>query len=76
MDCTHSCQSLNKGQVKTSGRREMAPIYAQSAAICGVRGFFAEIYKNPDEALSDASTSLSFEDFEDLVKKVRTIDEQ
>ena len=74
MDCTHSCQSLNKGQVKTSGRREMAPIYAQSAAICGVRGFFTEIYKNPDEALSDASTSLSFEDFENLVKKVVMVD--
>lgn len=70
MDCTHSCQSLNQGQTKTSGRKEMASIYAQSAMICGVGGYFAEIYKNPEEALCDSATSLSFEQFDDLVKKI------
>lgn len=73
MDCTHTCQSLNPGQNKTSGRKEMASIYSRAAAVCGINGFFTEIYKNPDEALSDASTSLSFEDFEKLVKKTSKI---
>ena len=70
MDCTHSCQVLNEGQTKTSGRKEMASIYGQAASICGVKGFFSEIYKTPDKALCDASTSLDFIEFEQLVKKI------
>ena len=71
MDCTHSCQVLNEGQTKTSGRKEMAPIYGQAAAVCGVKGFFTEIYKNPNEALCDASTSLDFSEFTNLIKNIR-----
>ena len=71
MDCTHACQSLNKGQLNTSGRKEMAPIYAQAAKVCGVNGYFTEIYKKPEEALCDASTSLSFKEFEDLIDKIK-----
>lgn len=67
MDCTHTCQSLSPGQNKTSGRKEMATIYSKSAVVCGVKGFFTEIYKNPKEALSDSSTSLDFSQFEELV---------
>tara|TARA_Y100000356_G_C11183648_1_gene248229 strand:+ start:55 stop:852 length:798 start_codon:yes stop_codon:yes gene_type:complete len=73
MDCTHTCQSLNPGQSKTSGRKEMASIYAKAAAVCGVNGFFTEIYKNPKEALSDSSTSLDFSQFEELVIETDTI---
>ena len=71
MDCTHSCQVLNEGQTKTSGRKEMASIYGQAASICGVKEFFSEIYKNPDKALCDASTSLDFIEFEQLIKKIK-----
>ena len=70
MDCTHSFQVLNEGQTKTSWRKEMASIYGQAAAICGVKGFFSEIYKNPDKALCDSSTSLNFIEFEQLIKKI------
>tara|TARA_Y100000593_G_C4306354_1_gene335971 strand:+ start:1990 stop:2775 length:786 start_codon:yes stop_codon:yes gene_type:complete len=73
MDCTHACQSLSQGQETTSGRKEMAELYAQSAAICGATGFFAEIYDNPEKALSDSSTSLNFEDFKNLAVKVNNI---
>jgi len=73
MDCTHACQSLSPSQEKTSGRIELAPIYAQSAAICGVKTFFAEIYDDPSKAKSDAETSLSFSKFEDLVSKVNKV---
>ena len=73
MDCTHTCQSLNRGQSKTSGRKEMAYIYSKAAAVCGVSGFFTEIYKNPEKALSDASTSLNFEQFKKLVYKTNKI---
>jgi len=70
MDCTHTCQTLHPNQEKTSGRIEMAPIYAQAAAICGVKSFFAEIYDDPRCAKSDAETSLTFEKFEDLTHKI------
>ena len=73
MDCTHTCQSLSPGQSKTSGRKEMASIYGQAASICGVNGFFTEIYKNPEKALSDSSTSLNFEEFEELVINVNKL---
>jgi 2-dehydro-3-deoxyphosphooctonate aldolase (KDO 8-P synthase) len=73
MDCTHSCQSLSPSQEKTSGRIDLAPRYAQAAAVCGVKTFFAEIYDDPSKAKSDSETSLSFETFEDLVTKVNKI---
>ena len=71
MDCTHACQELNPGQNQTSGRKEMAPIYAQSALACGVKGFFAEIHKNPLEALSDKSTTLNYDEFSILIDKIK-----
>lgn len=73
MDCTHTCQELHPNQEKTSGRIEMAPIYAQAAAACGVKNFFAEIYDEPRKAKSDADTSLDFEKFHDLVNKANKI---
>ena len=71
MDCTHACQELNPGQNQTSGRKEMASIYAQSALACGVKGFFAEIHKNPLEALSDKSTTLNYDEFSILIDKIK-----
>lgn len=73
MDCTHACQELNPGQNETSGRKEMAPIYAQSAKICGVNGYFSEIYPNPSLAKCDSSTSLSFPQFENLINKLSNL---
>ena len=71
MDCTHSCQELNPGQNQTSGRKEMAPIYGQSALACGVKGFFAEIHENPEKALSDKSTTLNFDEFNNFINKIK-----
>ena len=73
MDCTHTCQSLNAGQTKTSGRKEMAELYAQVAGICGIKGFFAEIYDEPELAKSDSSTSLNFSEITSLVGKVSKV---
>jgi 2-dehydro-3-deoxyphosphooctonate aldolase (KDO 8-P synthase) len=73
MDCTHTCQSLNSGQTKTSGRKEMAELYAQVAGICGIKGFFAEIYDEPELAKSDSSTSLNFSEITSLVEKVSKV---
>ena len=73
MDCTHSCQVLNEGQTKTSGRKEMAELYAQIAGICGIKGFFAEIYDEPELAKSDSSTSLNFSEITSLVGKVSKV---
>tara|TARA_R110001583_G_scaffold194567_1_gene365769 strand:+ start:270 stop:1043 length:774 start_codon:yes stop_codon:yes gene_type:complete len=71
MDCTHACQELNPGQNQTSGRKEMASIYGQAALACGVKGFFAEIHKNPEKALSDKSTTLNFNEFNNLINKIK-----
>jgi len=73
MDCTHSCQSLDVGQTCTNGRKEMASIYAQAATICGVSGHFAEIYEQPERALCDSTTSLSFNEFETLISDISNL---
>ena len=48
----------------------MANIYGQAAAICGVKGFFAETYEKPELAKSDSKTSLNYNEIESLVKNV------
>ena len=51
----------------------MAELYAQVAGICGIKGFFAEIYDEPELAKSDSSTSLNFSEITSLVEKVSKV---
>jgi 2-dehydro-3-deoxyphosphooctonate aldolase (KDO 8-P synthase) len=61
-DVTHSMQ-LPGGKV-SGGTPEYAPFMAKAAAAIGVDGLFFEVHVKPEEALSDASSMLDLETFE------------
>ena len=57
----------------TGGAREFHPYLARAAAAAGVDGFFIEVHSNPPEALSDATTQLSFDEFDRLLGQLEAV---
>jgi 2-dehydro-3-deoxyphosphooctonate aldolase (KDO 8-P synthase) len=74
-DCTHSLQLPGGLGHATGGAREFHPYLARAAAGAGVDGFFIEVHPNPPEALSDATTQLSFDEFDRLLAQLEAISE-
>ena len=67
-DATHSLQLPGGLGHATGGAREFHSYLARAAAGAGVDGFFVEVHPNPSEALSDATTQLSFDEFDQLIE--------
>jgi 2-dehydro-3-deoxyphosphooctonate aldolase (KDO 8-P synthase) len=74
-DATHSLQLPGGLGNATGGAREYHPYLARAAAAAGVDGFFVEVHPNPGEALSDASTQLTVDEFDRLVGQLEAISE-
>jgi 2-dehydro-3-deoxyphosphooctonate aldolase (KDO 8-P synthase) len=72
-DATHSLQLPGGLGHATGGAREFHPYLARAAAGAGVDGFFIEVHPNPSEALSDATTQLSFDEFDRLIGQLEAI---
>ncbi len=72
-DCTHSLQLPGGLGHATGGAREFHGPLARAAAGAGVDGFFVEVHPNPPEALSDATTQLSFDEFDRLVGQLEAV---
>jgi len=72
-DCTHSLQLPGGLGHATGGAREFHPYLARAAAGAGVDGFFIEVHPNPSEALSDATTQLSFDEFDRLIGQLEAV---
>lgn len=72
-DITHSLQLPGGLGHATGGVREFHLNLARAAAGAGVDGFFAEVHPNPSEALSDATTQLTPEEFDRLVEQVERV---
>jgi len=72
-DCTHSLQLPGGLGHATGGAREFHPYLARAAAGAGVDGFFIEVHPNPPEALSDATTQLSFDEFDRLLGQLEAV---
>ena len=72
-DCTHSLQLPGGLGHATDGAREFHPYLARAAAGAGVDGFFIEVHPNPPEALSDATTQLSFDEFDRLIGQLEAV---
>ncbi len=73
-DVTHSLQLPGGLGHATGGAREFHPFLARAAAAAGVDGFFVEVHPDPPRALSDATTQLSLDEFEALVRQVEAVD--
>ncbi len=72
-DCTHSLQLPGGLGHATGGAREFHSYLARAAAGAGVDGFFIEVHPNPSEALSDATTQLSFDEFDRLLGQLEAV---
>ncbi|MFN0131880.1 MAG: 3-deoxy-8-phosphooctulonate synthase [Phycisphaerales bacterium] len=71
-DCTHSTQLPGSGE-QTGGRPDRAPLLARAAVAAGVHALFLECHPDPRSALSDASTMLTLDQAESLLRDAATI---
>ncbi len=74
-DATHSLQ-LPGGLGKASGgERRYIPALARAAVAVGIDALFMEVHENPDHAPSDGPNSLPLGELEELLKRVKEIDQ-
>jgi len=75
LDVTHSLQ-LPGGQGNSAGgRSHQAEDLARAAIALKISGLFIEVHPNPDKALCDGPSATKLEDFEDMIKKIKKIDD-
>jgi 3-deoxy-7-phosphoheptulonate synthase len=55
-----------------TGMRELVVPMSMAALAAGADGIMVEVHQNPDEALSDGEQSLNLEEYEGLLKRIRT----
>jgi 2-dehydro-3-deoxyphosphooctonate aldolase (KDO 8-P synthase) len=72
-DVTHSLQLPGGLGHATGGAREFHPHLARAAAAAGVDGFFVEVHPSPRDALSDAATQLTLDEFDQLVGRLELV---
>ena len=75
IDATHSCQQPGGQGTSSGGNREHIPVIAQAAVAVGVAGVFMEVHNDPDNAYSDGPNNLHLNDLENLLIKLKAIDE-
>lgn len=56
-----------------TGIRQLVPPMAYAAVAAGADGLMIEVHPHPDKSYSDASQTISFETFADMMKKIRII---
>jgi len=73
-DATHSLQLPGGLGNASGGERKYIPALARAGVATGIDALFMEVHENPDQALSDGPNSLALENFEALLRQVKTID--
>ena len=69
MDCTHSLQQPNIGNI-TGGDPSMIETIAKAAIAVGADGIFIETHPNPSQAKSDGANMLKLSELERLLTKL------
>jgi len=72
-DVTHSLQLPGGLGHATAGARQFHQHLARAAAAAGVDGFFVEVHPDPGKALSDATTQLSLDEFDELLGQLERV---
>ncbi len=54
-----------------TGVRALVPIMARAAAVIGSDGLLIEVHPTPEKAWSDAAQTLSFEEFDEMMRDLR-----
>lgn len=76
MDATHAVQSPGGLGGSSGGDRTMVPVLARAAIAVGVGGIFMETHQDPDNSTqSDKANMVIFKDMEDILKKLKALDE-
>ena len=60
-------------KLASGGSKQYVSTYGRVAVAAGADGLFVEVHPNPPEALCDAATQLSFDEFEKLIFEVMPI---
>ena len=74
LDATHSVQLPGGENGKSGGEPEFIFPLSRAGAAVGIDALFVETHPDPAKALSDASSQLSLDQLENLLKQVVTID--
>jgi 2-dehydro-3-deoxyphosphooctonate aldolase (KDO 8-P synthase) len=74
-DATHSLQFPGGLGKASGGERRYIPALARAAVAVGIDALFMEVHENPDRALSDGPNSLPLGELEELLKRVKEIDQ-
>jgi 2-dehydro-3-deoxyphosphooctonate aldolase (KDO 8-P synthase) len=69
-DATHCVQRPGGLGNATGGKREQILVLARAAIAAGADGIFMETHPNPDQAKSDAATSLPLDKIKDIVEQL------
>ena len=69
-DITHSVQKPGGMGTSSGGNRGYVPGLARAASAMGVKNFFLEVHKDPDNAPSDGPNALHLHDFEKVVDDI------
>jgi 2-dehydro-3-deoxyphosphooctonate aldolase (KDO 8-P synthase) len=72
-DGTHSVQQPAALGKSSGGTREHIPDLVRASVAVGVDGLFLEVHPDPEHALSDASTQISFEMFRKVLREALAI---
>ncbi len=72
-DATHSVQLPGGNGSSSGGQREFIPVLAKSAVAAGCNCLFMEAHPNPDQALSDKDSVLSFADLPSLLHTLKKL---
>ncbi|HEY3302039.1 MAG TPA: 3-deoxy-8-phosphooctulonate synthase [Candidatus Binatia bacterium] len=74
-DATHSLQLPGGLGQASGGERRYISALAKAAVAVGIDALFMEVHENPDKALSDGPNSLPLNELEELLKRVKEIDQ-
>ncbi|MGH7770365.1 MAG: 3-deoxy-8-phosphooctulonate synthase [Candidatus Binatia bacterium] len=74
-DATHSLQLPGGLGQASGGERRYISALAKAAVAVGIDALFMEVHENPDKALSDGPNSLPLDELEELLKRVKEIDQ-
>jgi len=74
-DAGHSIRKYGfpSSDLERGGTKKFIPTLARAAIACGIDGIFVEVHPDPLNAKCDASTQLSFDEFENLIINIDPI---
>ena len=74
-DATHSVQQPGGQGTASGGERRFVEILARAALATKISGLFMEVHQDPDNAPSDGPCMVRLDEFENLLKRLKSIDD-